>query len=890
MNIALRCYIDNTLKPQTNVVTPYNKNLVLVFDTETTIDKYQNLNFGSFGVWENDEFVEFVLFYDDNLDNKHVETLSDYANKKHMKLITKTKFLDVFADYVYKRRAVCIGFNLPFDISRIASTYGVSRNGKSGKNNDGFSFKLFDNIYQPRITIKHIDSKRSLINFSTPYFKNFKNFKKAKNSHSYRGTFVDVKTLVFALTNESHSLESACELFKVEHKKLRTEEHGKVTPDYIQYHINDVLATYDLFTALKKEFLQYDLPTSLNKLLSPASIGKEYFKAMGIKPFLELNPNFPKHMLGWIMTTYYGGRTEVRIRKTPVRVSYIDFTSMYPTQFVLLGLWDYVIADNIDVKEDNNFSNVLDNVQLNDLTDRDLWKLLNGIALVDMDNDILPLRAKYGGKLAYNIGLNYAKGKALWYTYLDIIASKLLTGKTPKIIKAYRFEPKGKQGNFNSINLFGKRIDPQKDDFIRYLIEHRLEVKQKLKQDPNNQSLKKEDFIAKIIANATSYGIFVEVNTENKMNDVEIYGIKSIKCTVEKKEQFGRAFNPLLSTMLTSGSRLILAMVEAYVKENRGYFAYCDTDALFVNPELVNKIQAFFKPLNPYSTNADMFKVEPDEKGKPLHDVWFYGISAKRYCLYRIEDNKIDILKHSSHGLGGLIGLSDDDIKGIWKDILEHHYNQLSKEAIETKYSNRFVMGKLAITSPFVLRRFRHTNKDKKLKPFNFVIVGMGYRLDPLTNEPIIPMIPFTKNHDIVPYTPFTDYKTGKGYEDNTQFYWRPLSEFLFSYIDHKDNKYEGEIGELKRRHIEIDDIEHIGKESNNLEEVEAIGLSDGDCVVYDNKSEQKIRGTIQKMKTKDARRIGLSKKQLFRLKKKVKLKSPIVLKKKTLKKLAKTL
>jgi hypothetical protein len=27
-------------------------------------------------------------------------------------------------------------------------------------------------------------------------------------------------------------------------------------------------------------------------------------------------------------------------------------------------------------------------------------------------------------------------------------------------------------------------------------------------------------------------------------------------------------------------------MVEAYVKENKGYFAYCDTDALFVNPEL----------------------------------------------------------------------------------------------------------------------------------------------------------------------------------------------------------------------------------------------------------------------------------------------------------------
>ena len=171
-----------------------------------------------------------------------------------------------------------------------------------------------------------------------------------------------------------------------------------------------------------------------------------------------------------------------------------------------------------------------------------------------------------------------------------------------------------------------------------------------MKQDPNNKGLKKEDFIAKIIANATSYGIFVEVNTQNKKVNAEIYGISPFTCEVDKKEQFGRAFNPILATMLTSGSRLILAMVEVCVKENNSYFAYCDTDSLFINPELVDKIQALFRPLNPYSTPVEMFKVENGENGKPLDDVWFYGISAKQYCLYQVKDNKIDILKHSSHG------------------------------------------------------------------------------------------------------------------------------------------------------------------------------------------------------------------------------------------------
>ena len=186
-------------------------------------------------------------------------------------------------------------------------------------------------------------------------------------------------------------------------------------------------------------------------------------------------------------------------------------------------------------------------------------------------------------------------------------------------------------------------------------------------------------------------------------------------------------------------------MVEAFVKQNNGYFAYCDTDSLFVNPGLVSEIQALFRPLNPYTTPVEMFKVESGEDGKPLDNVWFYGISAKRYCLYSMDGDKINILKHSSHGLGGLIGINEDEVKAIWKDILSLHYNTLLKSEIEGKYSDRYVMGKLALTSPFVLRRFRRTKTDKKLRPFNFVIVGIGHRLDPSTKEPIIPIVAYTK-------------------------------------------------------------------------------------------------------------------------------------------------
>ena len=137
-----------------------------------------------------------------------------------------------------------------------------------------------------------------------------------------------------------------------------------------------------------------------------------------------------------------------------------------------------------------------------------------------------------------------------------------------------------------------------------------------------------------------------------------------------------------------------------------------------------------------------------------------------------------------------------------------------------------------------------------------------------------------------MPFSPFTDYKTGKEYRDNTKYYWKPFSEFLFGYMDHNDNKYDGSIGELRRKQIIINDIEHIGKESNNLEETEVIGVSDNDYVIYDNKTEQKIVDVIRNMTTKDAKRIGVSKMQMFRLKKKIKEGKKIVLVRKTMKRL----
>ena len=87
----------------------------------------------------------------------------------------------------------------------------------------------------------------------------------------YAGCFVDLRTLTWVLTNESHSLESACKHFDVP-LKSKIETYGVVNPKLISYNINDVNISYLLLKALMKKLNEFDLPLYPNKLSSTANL------------------------------------------------------------------------------------------------------------------------------------------------------------------------------------------------------------------------------------------------------------------------------------------------------------------------------------------------------------------------------------------------------------------------------------------------------------------------------------------------------------------------------------------------------------------------------------------------------------------------------------------
>ncbi|MDH3854170.1 MAG: hypothetical protein OES23_06910 [Nitrosopumilus sp.] len=417
-------------------------------------------------------------------------------------------------------------------------------------------------------------------------------------------------------------------------------------------------------------------------------------------------------------------------------------------------------------------------------------------------------------------------------------------------------------------------------------------MKQELKQNKDSLSvaeqnqLKINEHILKIIANSTSYGIFIEINPiQNKSkekNEVTVYGMNDFETEVDKFEKPGKSFNPIMSVFFTAGSRLILAAAEKLVTDNGGYVAYCDTDSIFVSPAHVKLVQEFFASLNPYSTKVEMFKVEENADGVELHNVLFYGISAKRYVLFlrNSKTGKITILKHSGHGLANIRRINE---KQWWIDILNMHYHPEQKDKILSKYNTKYAVAQLTISSYDILKRFNKINKGKPLsqqiKPFNFITIGTATQTDAKTGEPIIPMLPYldAKKQDQAPFMPLMDYKTGKIYpnEENqldSHFYWKKQSEILEKYVNHNDEKSEGDTGLLSRKHVTINksSIRYIGKESNELEESEVLGVSDKDYSEYVDK-QGRLLEIIHNLTLDVAQRIGIARRTFFDLKKKAK-------------------
>ncbi len=547
VDLAIRVYPEIegvTRRPRTR--EPWHRpGAMMVFDTETRTDATQSLKFGCFRYIVDGHCVREALFYAGDLPENELGSLRDYADShsanvarhghRTLDLLTLDEFLYELFRTAYKTKCLLVGFNLPFDLSRLGFDVAPSRGEFAG----GFSIGLWQyvdkkgrrkrNAFRPRIGVRHIDSKRALMGFTarrSPDEGDLDKDEKTGKVKTFRGNFLDLRTLAFAL-DRSHSLKSACDAFGVEHGKMEASGHGKICDEYINYCRRDVEATAELAEKLLEEFDGHPIPLRATSAFSPASIGKAYLRAMGISPVLDRQKNLQPY-IGYTQSAFFGGRTSAHIRKFPVPVVYTDFLSMYPTVNSLLGLWKYVIAKEIRIRTGTNdeIQSLLGKITADELFQQSIWGQLTAFVRIQPQGDILPARCQYNRATNdWQVGINhlYAESSddAIWFSLPDVVASVILTERIPKIVDSFILEPHGILPNLRPTRLRRKiEIDPREDDFFRVVIEQRKALSRR--NDISDVEKERLSKALKVLANSASYGIYAEMNRDDSAGPVRI--------------------------------------------------------------------------------------------------------------------------------------------------------------------------------------------------------------------------------------------------------------------------------------------------------------------------------------------------------------------------------
>ena len=870
----------------------------LCFDTETRIDLGQEL---TFGVWRLCELrgtvyvcIEEGLFYADNLPSKERKVLEDYV-QLHTSDVTgfPPRYpLYSCSDFIHKvfykwakKGAHIVGLNLPFDLCRITSKDGW----KEGHKNE-WSLILSRYVdgnekeHNPRVSIEPLDSKKAFICFNREWTHD------GHPTDINESRFLDLRTLLWALFNQSYSLKRACDNVKGPFKgqnlpqKIDHKPTGEVTFEEISYARQDGRCTEGLLNATKHEFdLHSDIDLDPDKAYSPATMAKNYLEAMGIEKPKKFN--VPTGIQNIAMESYTGGRSEAKIRLAEVPVVPVDLTSEYPSVCVLLGLWHVITAESLDFPDaTKEVQKLLSGISLDGCYERDAWKSFLFFARIKPDRTLLPVRKMYNG-VTEGIGNNYLSStQEIWVAGPDLVASVIRTGKVPRVLEAIRVVPIGKQKEMRLVKLRGMiDIDPYKHDMFKRVIELR-------KSKTTNKDLA---YALKIFANAM-YGFFAEVNPENvRPLKVKVFKGKDSSSiyTPKKKnprdkvvtiEKQGQWYASYLASLITSGGRLLLGMIEESVTRAGGTYLYADTDALGIvasenggpldyvpgckeqgvralSWKEVKAIVDRFEFINPYDRDAvpnlrflnltdDNYTDKAKTKRRALLGL---SLSAKRYVLYERDGEKITIINPKAHGLGYLYppcdspeGWEDEHEMPFWIHVAWEWMLRriLGLKQIDVPWLKYPQMQREAVTTVNLLRGLHQWGE---FRPFNFFMRPVAHKHNAGRGETALSLVTRLVT-DSSAWASVECFNTADPSDENVyrittdimdtvdspgSIWVKNFETLLLDYIAHPESKSLGPDGKdctgrtcglLQRRHIYAEEIERIGKELPR-------GLEEGD-------------------------------------------------------------
>ena len=780
--------------------------------------------------------------------------LAQHGATGRLLVLTRADFCErMLWEACWRGRATLVAFNLGFDLSRLRLSWHEGR----GRHKGAFVLRLWewegaDHRYRPNVVARRLDSRRTLFAWTgvlDPPKDGTVN--RALDDH-----FLDLRTLSFALTNASHTLESACQAFGVDYEK-RPVRLGVLSDALLDYVRSDVAATTKLAGATLTAFHRHPVALSADRAYSPAAIGAAYLRRVGVRP-PRSHAEISSAQMAEAMAAFYGPRVEVRVRHVPVPVSLVDFSSQYANVARLLGLWDLLTSERlVAVDATDEVRALMERCDVESVLDPGFWRKLVGVVLVRPAGDRLPTRAWFAGRGDVpRVGVGpLLSDRVLPFPIADVVAAKLSTGRTPEIESAWRVVGEGRASKLRVALLGGSvRFDPYSDDWWAALIGARAALGQSLLADG-----------LKTIGNGTAYGNWIRLDQQPRPDSVTVYGrdgSESRQSVERPEEPFVWTFPPFASAV-TAGGRLLMALVERLLADQDGVFASANTDSASIVslpfgglvacpggslhlPDgttavgaitwaQVDELRARFLLLG-VSLNLTSENFFVDGTRRRLHAV---AIAGSRVIIYReLPGGRREIVKRSEVALGDLrsplgAGTSQTFLDETASWMLDH---VLDGAATPRPWFTRSAAAEMPMGTPGKVRSL-----GDRGSPFGFAVGARRSRKPTgvLHGEPVRLIAPAGEDPAVTgwvevpsgrPVAP-DEVKIANYGEELVRLVLHPESKMLGP--DEKPCRYTT-TGLLRPRAVLVAAIHTVGKEGNRIEEVATGEVTDPDEVMTD--------------------------------------------------------
>lgn len=542
----------------------------------------------------------------------------------------------------------------------------------------------------------------------------------------FRIPVADTQTVCKALFLPA-SLENAADHFGVSYYEDEDQEHGNLTLQYVEYNVDDVAATLDLFYALKgrmRDGFNTDMP--LSSIYSTASVAKDILGRMNYD-----RVHYTENALETIAPAYFGGNTEaLAVGEVVDDITYMDILSQYPTVSALTDVWRYMQAEQVDIREID--PEILPDPEPEQLREPDTWRECSDYYVVlKADGEILPIRTEIeNGETTRVYNAEVTHDEATTHHYFDYLAAQLHADGDAdiEIVAAFEAMKDGRQ-SLTSTSVGGTQIGAY-DNLMKRGIEERKRIQYKV----NGGEKDERTLSLKIMANA-SYGITAErvVAELNEPDDMDH----------QRHDIAGKYYNPHVASTITAGGRLQLALGEHAARHAGGQLYYCDTDSLMVDSKVSDATAEAFEALNPYDgvagektvleiEDATLSIAQAERSGLPIVETdesddeaevlldgcRLFAAGEKKYAI--LGQNN-EVVKFTEHGLGHYKNFRGGiDIDRFWSQVMWHCGIESPTDRLYVDEESEIVRWQTAATTS-VSRKLIEQKLDEEVRYGDFI-------------------------------------------------------------------------------------------------------------------------------------------------------------------------